>query len=98
MIKEKTIEKTDLHKLVIDDSIEPVRIHVHPSLEDEFKFWREEFEKIAGYEIAGGKPIISKICAHLLKQLRTKKSREEKRIIIEIHKIVGLKKSKITFL
>jgi aspartate-semialdehyde dehydrogenase len=102
---EKIIDKKQLEKLapnrnecniVLEDNIEPVRIHVHPTLEDEFKFWKFELEKIAGYEITGGKPTVSKVCAYILKNLRTKKSREEKRIVIEIRKVIGLKKVKIT--
>jgi aspartate-semialdehyde dehydrogenase len=97
-MKDKDIEKNDLNRLLVDDETPPVRINVHPTLEDEFKYWREKFEDLAGYKIEGGKPVISKICAHILKELRTKSAREEKKIIIEVRKVIGLKRVKIVFL
>lgn len=106
-MKDEYISKEEIKKLappknrpkfIIEDNAEPVRIHVHPDLEGELKFWKVELERISGYVLDGGKPTVSKVLAYMLKEFRTKNAREEKRIVIEIHKMIGVKRAKIVFL
>lgn len=82
------IEKDDL-----------VRIHIHKELEKEMQEWLKIFEaRSGGYDSFGGRPIVSKFAAIILKELRVKDFREKKHIIIEFHKMSRTKKCKVTFL
>lgn len=72
-----------------------IRVSVHPNLIAEFKARKEMFEKKVGYKIEGGYPIISKICAEELKRNREK---NKKQVRLEVNKVKGIKKSRVTFL
>jgi hypothetical protein len=74
---------------------EIIRVNIHRSLLDEFRIRKENYEKKLGYRINGGTPIISQICAEILK--RDRENRKD-RIIIEVHKIKGLKRIDTIFL
>lgn len=80
------------HKVADNDII---RINVHKSLLEEFKVRKEQYEKKLGYVINGGTPIISQICAKMLENERLGK---KDKIIIEVHKIKGLKRIDTIFL
>lgn len=71
------------------------RVWVHESLEQELKIRKEEFEKQIGYPIAGGLPVISEVCAEILRQQRMGK---KDKIVLEVRKIKGIKKSEILIL
>lgn len=75
-----------------------VRVHIHKDLESEFQYWREIFEKKAGYNMSGGKPVVSKYIAEILNKLRTRKERENIHIVVEFRKIPRTGKCKVSFL
>jgi hypothetical protein len=89
---EEVIHKDETEK----DSL--VRIHIHKDLELELQYWKDLFEKKAGYDVSGGRPIVSKFLAEILKQIRTKEGREKKHIVIELRKIPRTGKCKVSFL
>jgi len=70
----------------------PVVIQVHPLLLEEFKFMKEKIEEKVGYKINGGMPIVSKLIAMQLKEMRSGKKQ-----IIEVvyEKIKGEKKIRL---
>jgi hypothetical protein len=70
-------------------------IQVHPELIREFNLFKEELEKLTGYPIKGGNPVISKLVANILKQRR---EQNVKNIQLEVHKVKGVKKNEIFFL
>jgi len=72
---------------ITEDAI--IRINVHKSLLEEFRLRKEIYEKQLGYKINGGTPIISQLCAKILEIERTDKN---KKIVIEVHKVKGLKR------
>ncbi len=74
---------------------ELARVWVDPSLVEEFKEWRTHLEEKTGNKLNGGAPTISKICAEILKRIRTK---NKKILKLEINKLKGLDKSEVTFL
>jgi len=74
---------------------EIIRVNIHKSLLEEFKLRKDLYEKKLGYRINGGTPIISKVCAEVLKRDREKRT---DRIIIEIRKIKGLKRIETIFI
>lgn len=71
------------------------RIWVHPSMEEELKKWQEIFEKKTGFPAKGGIPIVSELCARVLKAVREK---EKKTITVQFYKIKGAHKNNINFL
>ena len=71
------------------DSVEPIRIFVHPLLVEEFRYLQNIIEEQEGYKIQGGMPIVSYIVAIRLKQKRL----ENKKVLSgNIKKIKGEKK------
>jgi len=74
---------------------EIVRVNIHKDLLAEFKLRKELYEKKLGYRFNGGTPIISQICAEILKRNREK---SKDKIIIEVRKIKGVKKIDTVFL
>ena len=68
---------------------EIIRINVHKSLLEEFKTRKEEYEQKIGYKINGGTPIISQICAEILKHQR---NGNKDKIVVEVQKVKGLKR------
>lgn len=76
-----------------DDEIK--RCYVHVDLVNEFECRKEAYEKELGYAISGGIPVISKICAEILRKQRLK---EKDPIKLEVTKLKGIKKSSLTFL
>lgn len=89
---EEVVHKEEIEK----DSL--VRIYIHKDLELELQHWKDVLEKKAGYDVAGGRPVVSKLIAEILKLLRTKEGREKKHITIELRKIPRIGKCKVTFL
>jgi len=70
----------------------PVVIQVHPLLLEEFKFMKEKIEDKVGYKINGGMPIVSKLIALQLKEMRS----GNKHIIEVVYeKIKGEKKIRL---
>jgi hypothetical protein len=74
---------------------ELARIWCDQSLVEEFKEWRTHLEEKTGNKLNGGSPTISKICAEILKRIRTK---NKKVLRLEITKIKGLDKCEVNFL
>lgn len=72
-----------------------IRVNIHKNLLKEFQLRKEEYEKKVGYKINGGTPVISLICAEILKKDRENK---KDRIVIEIRKMKGLKRVETVFL
>lgn len=80
------------------NDIRPVRVNIHPDLEEELKFWKDILEVKAGHKLEGGRPTVSKLCAEILKTLRIKETRDRKHIIIELKKIHHTNKCEVIFL
>jgi hypothetical protein len=80
------INEGKMNNRISEDEI--IRVNIHKSLLEEFRIRKELYEKKIGYKITGGTPIISQICAKMLEQERTGK---RDKIVIEVHKIKGLK-------
>ena len=74
------------HQISEDDII---RVNIHKNLLEEFRIRKEEYEKSLKYKINGGTPIISQLCAEILKRERTN---SKHKIEIEVHKIKGMKR------
>jgi uncharacterized protein HemY len=49
----------------------PIKIRVHPMMAEELQVRKEELEKITGYKLQGGLPVISHIAALELKRVRS---------------------------
>ncbi len=71
-----------------------IRCWIHPLLMEELKIWKEDLEEETGYKINGAMPIVSKLVALELRELRLK---DKKNIKIELHKIKGMKKNEVIF-
>lgn len=79
------------------EEVKPIRVHIHPELELEFQHWKTKLEEKAGKKLEGGRPIISKLCAEILKTLRLE-PKTKRNIIIEIRKIPRVGKYEVFFL
>lgn len=71
------------------------RVFIHNTLVEEMRIRKEDYEKKLGYKLDGGTPVISNICAEILKRQRLG---SKDKIIIEFHKIKGKKKNSIIIL
>jgi len=66
----------------------PVVIQVHPLLLEEFKFLKDKIEDKVGYKIYGGMPIVSKLIAIRMKEMRLKNKQVTNSEIIKIKNIL----------
>ena len=66
-----------------------IRVNIHRRLLEEFELRKGIYEKKLGYTINGGAPVISLICAEILRKDR---ENDKNRIVIEVRKIKGLKR------
>lgn len=71
------------------------RVFIHNDLVDELKIRKEILEKKLKYKVEGGVPIISKICAEVLKKQREKNTDTVK---IEFYKVKGAKRIRFLIL
>jgi hypothetical protein len=78
-----------------EENINLKYMYVHEDLVREFQLFKEELERLTGYPVKGGNPVISKLVANILKQRR---EQNIKNIQLEVHKVKGVKKSEIFFL
>ena len=83
----------NMNNKMSDDEL--IRIFIHKSLLEEFRVRKEDYEKKLGYKINGGTPVISQLCAKILEKERTG---NKDRILLEIHKVKGLKRYDVIFL
>jgi hypothetical protein len=77
------------------DISEIKNVQVHISLLEEFDLMKKEIEEKAGYPLRGGNPVVSKICAQILKDRREKRKNKD---CFEIRKVKGEKKKEILYL
>lgn len=73
----------------------PVRVFVHPLLKEELQIRKDLLKKKFNYEIYGGMPLISKLVAIQLKNMRTS---GKSKVCISLEKRKGEKKNEIVFL
>lgn len=83
----------------MENEIRLTYCQVHPRLIEEFNIMKLELEKITGYCVRGGNPVISLIVADILKKRRENKLLNMgENVKIEVVKVKGCKKNDVVLL